>query len=154
MKAKVLVATLMVLVIATSPVFAIPSSWLNWGSNIANSYNKTPTTNTSINRTTVSYVSRGSAFGASNIGGSIGDVKNPFGPLISLFQSWLTSFLFGALFAIRFAKDVLNAYVNRDEHPEAMKQAVIRFAVTLVFVTVIFHMIASGLGNVVERMFL
>lgn len=93
-------------------------------------------------------------FSVSNIGGKLGDVENPFGPLISLFQSWLTSFLFGALFAIRFAKDILNAYVDRNEHPEAMKRAVIRFAVTLVFVSVVFHMIAAGLGSVVTTMFL
>lgn len=98
-------------------------------------------------------------FGGSNIGGYLlgesGEyVINPFGPLISLFQSWLTSFLFGALFAIRFAKDILNAYVNREEHPEAMKQSIVRFAVTVIFVAVIFHMIASGLGGVVRKMLL
>ena len=88
------------------------------------------------------------AFSQYNIGGQItaGDktVVNPFGPLITLFQQWLTSFLFGALCSIRFAKDILNAYVNRDEHPEAMKQAIIRFVVVIVFSTVIFSIIAKG----------
>ena len=37
-----------------------------------------------------------SEFSSSNIGGSVMGVENPFGPLISFFQSWITSFTFGA----------------------------------------------------------
>lgn len=118
MKTRILVTMLLVLAVAATPVFAGKGTTI------------TP------------------AFSNYNIGGqiSVGEqtIENPFGPLISLFQQWITSFLFGALCSIRFAKDILEAYVNRDEHPEAMKQAVIRFAVVLIFSTVVFSMIAKG----------
>ncbi|MGN1189845.1 MAG: hypothetical protein ACI4SL_05530 [Candidatus Ornithospirochaeta sp.] len=85
-----------------------------------------------------------SEFTPSNIGGSVGGVENPFGPLISFFQSWITSFVFGALCTIRFCRDIVDSYLNREEHPNAWKKAVLRFFLTAIMATVGFHLIAAG----------
>lgn len=88
-----------------------------------------------------------SEFSSSNIGGSVMGVENPFGPLISFFQSWITSFAFGALCTIRFCRDIIDSYINRQEHPEAWKKAVFRFFFTAIMATVGFHIIATGVAS-------
>lgn len=92
----------------------------------------------------LSRVAFASEFSSSNIGGSIGGVENPFGPLISFFQSWITSFVFGALCTIRFCRDIVDSYLNRDEHPNAWKKAIFQFFFTAIMATVGFHLIANG----------
>lgn len=92
----------------------------------------------------LSRVAYASEFSSSNIGGSIGGVENPFGPLISFFQSWITSFAFGALCTIRFCRDIVDSYLNRDEHPNAWKKAIFQFFFTAIMATVGFHLIANG----------
>ena len=88
-----------------------------------------------------------SEFSSSNIGGSVMGVENPFGPLISFFQSWITSFSFGALCTIRFCRDIIDSYINRQEHPEAWKKAMFRFFFTAIMATVVFHIIATGVAS-------
>ena len=88
-----------------------------------------------------------SEFSSSNIGGSIMGVENPFGPLISFFQSWITSFVFGALCTIRFCRDIIDSYINRQEHPEAWKKVVFRFFFTAIMATIGFHIIATGVAS-------
>ena len=80
-----------------------------------------------------------SEFSSSNIGGSVMGVENPFGPLIS--------FTFGALCTIRFCRDIIDSYINRQEHPEAWKKAVFRFFFTAIMATVVFHIIATGVAS-------
>lgn len=86
-------------------------------------------------------------FDYDNVGGNVVGTENPFGPLIKVFQNWITSFAFGSLCTIRFGKDVLTAYMNRDHDPEGMKKAILRFGLVAIFATVGFRVICMGVRS-------
>ena len=86
-------------------------------------------------------------FNSDNVGGAIGETENPFGPLIAVFQSWITSFAFGSLCTIRFCKDIVTAYLNREHDPDGLKKALIRFFVVAVFAVAGFRLITQGVSS-------
>ena len=64
-----------------------------------------------------------------------GDLKNPFANIFRMFVTVVLSATVGVFVASRFFMDLGSAYFNSDEHPGAVKQAVIKFLIVIIIVT-------------------
>lgn len=113
LRSKSIAAMLLVLLLAASPVFC-RSSFKDFSSTSVN----TPSYGRSALDSQV--------FRLESNAGGLALVENPFKGVFSFYNQMIVGVVAGSLFALKFAIELLHAYMNEDSNPKGMKRCFLK----------------------------